>query len=164
MTQQSSSENVDSLDGAGGGMVFAMNRALVLTLFFVACGPEQVDPEQQVTTPPVEEQQNTDTTTTTTPLTGFPCDVREVLQKNCARCHAGLYVTNFQSRSDLLQLTRQGNHELGVEIALRLRPGASAPMPPTGEPQQPTLAERQLIDGWVQSGMPAGACGELVDN
>ena len=88
--------------------------------------------------------------------------MREVLQKNCAGCHAGAqYVAHFNSREDLLQMERQGKHQLGVEVALRLRPGAASPMPPTGLAQQPTLAERQLIDGWVQSGMPAGACGEL---
>src|SRR5437868_1986631 len=144
-------------------MVSGMNRALWLTLFFVACGPERVEPEQQVTTPPVQEQTTATTTTTTTPLTGFPCDVRAVLQQNCAGCHAGqTYLANLKSREDLLQMEQQGKHQLGVEVALRLRPDATSPMPPYGVTQQPTLAERQLIDGWVQSGMPGGECGELV--
>lgn len=143
--------------------MLAMNRALLLTLFFVACGPEQVEPEPTPATPTVEEPTTT-TTTTTQPLTGFPCDVREALQKNCASCHAGAqYVTHFDSRADLLEMSRGGTHQLGVEVSLRLRPDAMAPMPPTGVTQQPTLAERQLIDGWVQSGMPGGACGDLAD-
>lgn len=137
-----------------------MNRALWLTLFFAACGPEQVEHPVQVT-PVVEEPKQVDTNTT--PLTGFPCDVREVLQANCASCHAGpTYVTHFDSRDDLLELGR-GTHQLGVEVALRLRPDAPFPMPPVGSQQQPTLAERQLIDGWVQAGMPGGACGALTD-
>ncbi len=145
-------------------MVFAMNRALLLTLFFVACGPEQVG-EQPITTLTVEEPTTTTTpTTTTNPLTGFPCDVREVLQANCAGCHAGaVYVTPFSSRADMLEMSRGGTHQLGVEVALRLRPDATSPMPPTGVAQRPTLSERQLIDGWVQSGMPAGSCGDLED-
>lgn len=135
-----------------------MNRALWLTLFFAACGPEQVEQPVQVT-PAVEQEVDT----SMTELTGFPCDVREALQANCASCHAGpTYVTHFNSRADLLALGR-GTHQLGVEVALRLRPDAAFPMPPAGTQQQPTVAERQLIDGWVQSGMPAGACGPLTD-
>lgn len=135
-----------------------MNRALWLTLFFAACGPEQVEQPAQVT-PAVGQEVDT----STTELTGFPCDVREALQANCASCHAGpTYVTHFNSRDDLLALGR-GTHQLGVEVALRLRPDAPFPMPPVGTQQQPTVSERQLIDGWVQSGMPAGACGPLTD-
>jgi uncharacterized membrane protein len=146
-------------------MVFAMNRALLLSLLFVACGPEQVVQEEHGSNPVTEEPPVTMTNTNEQPLTGFPCDVRQVLQTNCAGCHAGLtYVTHFKSRSDLLEMNRQGQHQLGVEIALRLRPDSTSPMPPTGVTQRPTLTEIQLIDGWVQSGMPAGACGDLVDD
>ena len=141
-----------------------MNRALLLAFLFVACGPEPVvqEPSTPVTTeePPVTMNNNNQQ-----PLTGFPCDVRQVLQTNCAGCHAGLtYVTHFKSRADLLEMNRQGQHQLGVEIALRLRPDSTGPMPPTGVTQRPTLTEIQLVDGWVQAGMPAGACGELVDD
>lgn len=131
-----------------------MTRALWLTLFLAACGPEQV--EHSAAEVVVED-------TATTPLTGFPCDVREVLQANCASCHAGAtYVTHFNTRDDLIELGL-GTHQLGVEVALRLRPDAAFPMPPVGMEKQPTLEERQLIDGWVQAGMPAGACGPLRD-
>lgn len=134
-----------------------MNRALWLTLFFAACGPEQAQPAQ--VTPAVEQEVDT----RTKELTGFPCDVREVLQANCASCHASpTYVTHFDTREDLLELGR-GTHQLGVEVALRLRPDAAFPMPPVGAEKQPTLAERQLIDGWVQAGMPGGECGALID-
>ncbi len=130
-----------------------MNRALLLTLFFVACGPERVEPELVV--PPVDSPPAT--TTAVDPLTGFPCDVREVLQANCASCHAGAqYVTHFDSREEVSQL--------GEKISQRLLPGAGSPMPPAGVAQQPTVAERQLLDGWLQSGMPAGACGPLTRN
>jgi hypothetical protein len=147
-------------------MVFAMNRALLLSLLFVACGPEPVVQQEPVTTtPPIEEPPVTmNNNNNQQPLTGFPCDVRQVLQTNCASCHAGLtYVTHFKSRADLLEMSRGGQHQLGVEIALRLRPDSTGPMPPVGVTQRPTLSEIQLVDGWVQSGMPGGACGELVD-
>ncbi|MDP2272544.1 MAG: hypothetical protein Q8N23_11225 [Archangium sp.] len=136
-----------------------MNRALFLTLFFAAaCGPERIAPEPEQT-PAVEPPP---AMTTVDPLTGFPCDVRQVLQANCASCHAGVqYVVHFTTREDLKNAGHTVPH-LGEEIAVRMRPGATKPMPPYGMPQQPTLAERQLIDGWVQSGMPAGACGPLT--
>lgn len=136
-----------------------MNRALLLTMLFVACGPEGVESQPPVT--PSTEQEPV--TTSTTPLTGFPCDVREVLQANCAACHAGAqYVTRFNSREDFLRV-RDGAELFGAEVALRLRPDATYPMPPPSMQQQPTFSERQLIDGWVQSGMPGGACGPLTD-
>lgn len=139
-----------------------MNRALLLTLFFAACGPEQQLP--QVTPEvPVEQEEVPVQTTTTTPLTGFPCDVREVLQTNCAACHAGaVYVTHFDAREDLLAPGRE-TETLGIAVALRLRPDAQSPMPPVNAPQQPTLAQRQLIENWVSAGMPGGECGPLDD-
>lgn len=148
-------------------MVSVMNRALLVALLFVACGPEPVvqDPVTTPVTPVTEEPPITmnNNNNNEQPLTGFPCDVREVLQANCAGCHAGIsYVPHFKSRADFLAMSRGGQRQLGVEVALRLRPDSTGPMPPVGVAQQPTLAERQLIDGWVQSGMPAGACGELV--
>ena len=137
-----------------------MNRALLLTLLFVACGPESI----AVGTPPTSEtgQQQQVASTTGQPLTGFPCDVRAALQANCAGCHAGhqYYFVSFTTRDDLLQSI--GSDTLGSEVARRLTPGAESPMPPTRMERQPTLEERQLIDGWIQSGMPAGACGPLT--
>ena len=135
-----------------------MNRALWLTMFFAACGPELVAGEPAATPVSAEPQP---VGTTSTPLTGFPCDVREVLQANCASCHTGAYyVTHFISREDFLQV--RGEASFGAEVALRLRPDAQRPMPPVSMQKQPTLAERQLIDGWIQSGMPAGECGPLT--
>ena len=106
--------------------MFGMNRAFLLTLLFVACGPEQVP--AAAADPAVDQQSQVGSTTT--PLTGFPCDVREVLQTNCAGCHAGsaYYLRPFTSRADFFQPV--GTGLLGVEVALRVRPGAEAPMPP----------------------------------
>ena len=141
-------------------MVCGMNRALWLTMLLVACGPERVG--QEAPAQPTSEEQPVASGTTSSPLTGFPCDVREVLQANCAGCHAGgYYVTHFSSREDLLQPAR-GDELLGAEVALRLRPDAAKPMPPVSMQKQPTPAERQLIDGWIQAGMPGGACGPLT--
>jgi uncharacterized membrane protein len=150
-----SSENIDSLDGPPAVKVLAMNRTLWLMLCLAACAPQQVTPVPLVEALAVS---------TPDQLTGFPCDVREVLQAKCAACHAGqTYVTQFKSRADLLEQSGTGPHALGVELAARLRPDAIAPMPPTGSAKQLAIAERQLLDGWSASGMPGGSCGELVD-
>jgi hypothetical protein len=136
-----------------------MNRALLLTLFFAACGPEpvaQVDPT-------VAEAEQPQVASTTAQLTGFPCDVRAALQANCAGCHTGhgYYFISFTTRDDFLQ-TIFGTTSLGAEASRRLTPGAEFPMPPTLMEKQPTTTERQLIDGWIQAGMPAGECGALT--
>ena len=139
-------------------MVCEMNRALWLTMLFAACGPETLEGGPADTTAP-EQQQSIGSHTA--PLTGFPCDVRAALQANCASCHTGAYyLTHFTSREDFLQ--PRGDGLFGTEVALRLRPDARAPMPPASMEKQPTLAERQLIDGWIQSGMPPGECGPLT--
>ena len=137
-----------------------MNRVFLLaTLLLAACGPDQVP----ATAPePAAVDQQPQVGSTAAPLTGFPCDVRDVLQANCAGCHAGgVYIRSFASRADFLQPI-QGTTLLGAEVALRLRPGAQAPMPPERSQKQPTAAERQLLEGWIQAGMPAGECGPLL--
>lgn len=130
-----------------------MNRALWLTLFFAACGPEQQPVVEPPVTPSVTEEPQV-TSTTTAPLTGFPCDVREVLQANCASCHTGqTYAPHFFTREDLLQLQ---------SLAQRIRETADYPMPPRGVERQPTAAEREVLEAWVAAGLPAGECGALT--
>ena len=91
---------------------------------------------------------------TTAPLTGFPCDVREVLQASCASCHTGqTYVRHFFTREDLLQ---------AQSLAQRLQPIAEYPMPPRGAERQLTEAERQVLEAWIAAGLPAGECGALT--
>jgi len=135
-------------------MVCPMNRALWLTMFLAACGPEQVAVEQPVTPAVTEEPQVA--STTTAPLTGFPCDVRAALQANCASCHTGqTYAPHFFTRDDLLQ------PQLAQSLAQRLSPTADYPMPPRAMERQPTAAERQVLESWIAAGMPAGECSAL---
>ena len=101
--------------------------------------------------------------------TGFPCDVHAVLQASCASCHAGrlYYGPNFDSRDDLFVEARDlflvqtkpvEPGTFGEHMATALRNQA---MPPYGAVAQPSAAERELVIGWIESGMPAGDCGAL---
>ena len=130
-----------------------MNKALWLTLFFAACGPEQQPVAPQ--TPAVTEDPQV--ASTTAPLTGFPCDVRAVLQANCASCHTGqTYAPHFFTRGDLLQ------PELARVFAQRIALTADYPMPPRSTERQPTAAERQVLEAWIAAGLPAGECTALA--
>lgn len=130
-----------------------MNRALWLTMFFAACGPELQQPAAQA--PAVTEDPQV--ASTTTPLTGFPCDVRAVLQANCASCHLGqTYAPHFFTRADLLQ------PEFARVFAQRIQLTADYPMPPRSTARQPTATERQLLEAWTAAGMPAGECNALA--
>jgi uncharacterized membrane protein len=92
---------------------------------------------------------------------GFPCAVREVLQTNCAGCHAGaVYIPGFNSRADLLAEQSDGR-TFGQHVAERIT-STERPMPPSGAERLPTSDERALISAWVESGMPGGTCGDLI--
>lgn len=130
-----------------------MNRALWLTLFFAACGPELLQPVEQ--TPAVEQEPQVQTTTI--PLTGFPCEVREVLQANCASCHTHqTYAPPFTTRDEVVE------PRFAQLLKARIEPSADYPMPPRRSEQQLTEAQRQVLDAWFAAGMPAGECGPLT--
>jgi hypothetical protein len=154
-----------------------MKRPLVLAILMVAqagCGSGFL-PEPDVTEPPLDTPvpppPPSETPVNPPPTaTGFPCDVHAVLQANCASCHAGrLYGgPNFDSRDDLFiearDLIQVQTHPIepgtfGALIAVALRDGT---MPPYGAPVRPSMAERELVIGWVDAGMPAGDCGALI--
>jgi hypothetical protein len=106
------------------------------------------------------------------PATGFPCDVRAVMQASCANCHAGhlYYGPNFFTRDQLflpaadlfavLPKDPIAPGTFGEHIATALRDDV---MPPAtyGVTMLPTDTERQLVIAWVDAGMPAGSCGAL---
>lgn len=127
-----------------------MNKSLLLVLCLTACGPEAVEPLVTGEVPaPAPAQQEA--------LTGFPCEVREVLQARCASCHAGaVYLPGFETRE---QLSAPGAAERFTE---RLQPGSAQPMPPAGAEAKLDEAERSVLLGWLAAGTPAGSCGALV--
>ena len=96
-------------------------------------------------------------------LTGLPCDVQAVLQHNCAGCHTGTTSAPIlNTREKFLALAQTGELTVGKLASQRMSPGAMAPMPPYGANPQPTPAEVGTVTGWVQAGMPGGACGGLT--
>jgi hypothetical protein len=84
--------------------------------------------------------------------TGFPCDVRAILETNCAPCHAGtMYLASLRTRELWLSYG---------QIAANLV--ADEKMPPPTATTQPSPYDRALLIAWVAAGMPAGSCGPLT--
>lgn len=111
-----------------------MNR-FVLTMLLMGCEPvvEVTAPENVIE------------------LTGFPCDVRNVLQTNCAGCHSSVsYAKHFKSRQDF-------HGDFGA-LAVKRMNDTQQPMPPMGVLHE---AERSIITNWVNAGLPAGECADL---
>lgn len=127
-------------------------RALVTLLsLFTACGVEPLPaapaPTPSEETPLQPNQQAQD-------LTGFPCDVRTVLQAACAGCHAqAVYFGSFSTRTELVPIAPAAQQRLT---------SATQPMPPYGAPRQLSVEERQVLADWFAAGAPAGACGALT--
>ncbi|WP_223635554.1 hypothetical protein [Corallococcus sp. EGB] len=94
----------------------------------------------------------------------LPCDVQSVVAGRCASCHttpakayapmALLARSDFQRASMVDPASSMGQRSL-----VRLKDAAS-PMPPASEPPMPE-ADRALLTGWLEAGMPAGTCGSL---
>jgi hypothetical protein len=97
-----------------------------------------------------------------TPLTeemGFPCDVRAVLEANCAPCHSGnMYVTPLTTR-DIWMAKRFDGMTYGQYAARQVADGK---MPPPTAQTQPSSDDRALLTAWVAAGMPPGACEPLA--
>ena len=91
--------------------------------------------------------------------TEFPCDVRGVLQANCAPCHAGTtYLHPLKTREVWLSKRFDGM-SMGEYAAMQV---ATGKMPPATAAAQPTDDERAILVDWVAAGMPAGGCGSLT--
>ena len=143
-----------------GAHLGSMRTSLLLTIVVVAAacdagslpGPP-VDPAPP-TSPPAEESPSADADS------GFPCDVRAVLETYCARCHTGeVYAADFFSRADLLA-SWGGGTTLGQIAATRV--GKKEMPPPNAAVLQPNDAERAILIDWVAAGMSAGPCGPLT--
>ncbi|MBJ6760492.1 hypothetical protein JGU66_06930 [Myxococcaceae bacterium JPH2] len=94
----------------------------------------------------------------------LPCDVKEVLARRCAQCHASPPSSGapapLLSRADLQKASAlYPGTTWGERSVVRMK-DTGAPMPPTSEPPL-TAEERSIVEQWVQAGMPAGTCGAL---
>ena len=100
-----------------------------------------------------------DETSSGAEASGFPCEVRAVLESNCAPCHAGnMYVVPFNTR-DIWLGRRWDGQTIGQYAAMQV---AAGKMPPPTAAKQPTVDEREILIDWVAAGMPAGTCAPLV--
>jgi mono/diheme cytochrome c family protein len=148
-------------------------NAFLVLLFLAGCGPgSPLGDSSRTSTSPVDQTSSSPPPATDPPpvanpdppppaQTGFPCAVRAVLQTNCASCHTGAgYIQGFKARADFLADTGDGV-TLGQLMVGRLT-SAERPMPPSGMEQKPSADEVATLSAWVESGMPAGACGDLI--
>jgi hypothetical protein len=104
--------------------------------------------------PPVDSAPGpADTTPTPPPIDAeFPCDVRAVLETNCAPCHANnAYVVALMTHDVWLSY--------GQRAAALVRDGK---MPPTTAVVRPSADDQALVLAWIDGGMPAGPCGALT--
>jgi hypothetical protein len=88
--------------------------------------------------------------------TGFvPCDVDQVLKKNCALCHGATPLPTtvpIASWSDLMRAAKSGL-SIAQEIDVRVHATGAEQMPPSVALGPDDLA---TLDGWVAAGSPPG--------
>jgi hypothetical protein len=122
---------------------------LALALVGVACSPASADP------PPESGSQ-------LAALSGFPCEVDQVLQSKCRPCHSegGLTGTPFHFTSpDVVQqvsrIPASGGKQIRQLIDERIH-GVGNPMPPATMPQL-APEERGILENWLRQGAPSGS-------
>lgn len=92
----------------------------------------------------------------------LPCDVKEVLEANCERCHgrSPLYGAPMalESWGDVQAPSKSDRtKKVWQQMGTRIH-SAGAPMPPT---RPLPAADRAILDAWLEAGAPAGdgKCG-----
>lgn len=132
--------------GFARASLLARGRGVVLSLaLFAACSPRSSsDGETTERGDTIREP-------------SVPCDVREVLEANCQRCHASkpLYGAPMPlvTWTDMhAPSTTDPTKKVWQRIAERTHDAAS-PMPPTGQLPATDLA---VLDSWLRAGAPEG--------
>ena len=93
---------------------------------------------------------------------GWPCDVRAVLEADCARCHTGETYALWYTKPDDWKMPVGSGMTLGQFAVTRMQDTVS-PMPPAYDTgSRPTPADIDLVAAWVAAGMPYGTCGPLT--
>jgi hypothetical protein len=88
-----------------------------------------------------------------------PCDVANVLQEFCIRCHnGGALSASKLALNSYAALTRDaGSGGTDLELALARVADAKDPMPPRGEPG-PAQSDIQTLQAWAAANYPTGDC------
>ncbi len=89
-------------------------------------------------------------------ITGVPCDVAQVLAKDCASCHAATPTggaPNAMMSYDNLQAASQNDPSMTIAaMSLQRMQDAKSPMPPDGA----NADDLAILKSWIDAGMPAG--------
>jgi hypothetical protein len=91
-------------------------------------------------------------------LSGVPCDVQGVLQKNqCLGCHGAVPSgpMSLLSYDDLVAPGKSAPSRKMAELMVERMRNPARPMPPSGVPAS---AEVTVIERWIAAGYPRGAC------
>ena len=92
---------------------------------------------------------------------GFPCDVRTVLEKYCAACHyTQMYSLASPFATRAVFLAPWGDAGALGEVAAAMV--MTEMMPPSNVQLRPTAEEKSILIDWVAAGMPPGPCGPLT--
>lgn len=121
--------------------------------------------------PPTEQEEVVECTDCTPPApdgggedasvaTGMPCEVASVLAARCISCHGTTPTSgapsSLMTRDDLLAPSALGGTVASRCVVRVKEPVASMPPPYTGDTLTP--AEVATLEGWVNAGLPGGAC------
>lgn len=157
----------------------ARYRTLLTALLFVgaaACGNEG-DPLQEgndnvslavpmpedaaVSTPDAELPDAAVADAAPVPVpSNLPCDVEEVLSKNCQRCHGETAKngTSLMTRASLIAASVKDPALHVIDRALLRMAEIEKPMPPIGKGEAVSEESRAVLENWVDQGMPAATC------
>lgn len=138
---------------------------LFLALSLAACGPAtEQEPEQPLHAEPVAANTTTVPDAGVAPMGDLPCDVAQVLAKNCLGCHGPTPGSgapdSLVTRADLLEESFRGG-TLGARSVERMK-DTQYPMPPAYAGPRATAAEIAALERWVAEGQPVGTCSSTT--
>jgi mono/diheme cytochrome c family protein len=87
-------------------------------------------------------------------VTGVPCDVAQVLAKDCASCHgaqpSGGAPNSMMSYDDLLAMSQNDPSMTIADMSIERMQDAKTPMPPDGAKAD----DLAILQSWIAAGMP----------
>jgi mono/diheme cytochrome c family protein len=87
-------------------------------------------------------------------VTGVPCDVAQVLAKDCASCHgakpSGGAPNSMMSYGDLVAMSQNDASMTIAEMSIQRMQDSATPMPPDGAKAD----DLAILQSWIAAGMP----------
>ncbi|MBS2019568.1 MAG: hypothetical protein JST00_42295 [Deltaproteobacteria bacterium] len=92
-------------------------------------------------------------------VSGVPCDVAEVLARECNSCH-GSFLTGGAPNSlttyeELASASKADPKRTFAQLSVDRMKESAKPMPPSGEVKP---ADVEVLERWIAAGMPKGSC------